>query len=353
MDSALLIPLADTIPVAWGWFQVLLVATFMLHLLAMNILLGSSVIALVDQIRGRARTTGPVLSPKLPIVMAFTVNFGVAPLLFLQVLFGNLVYTSSILMAVYWLSVVFIIIAAYYSLYVFQYKYEAWPRARTVFLAVAVACILAVAFFFSNNMILMISPERWPAYFANRSGTILSLTDPTLIPRYLHFVLASLAAGGLFLAVTSRWKKSEAKAEEQLLLGMKWFSFATVAQLAVGIWFLLALPQDVMLMFMGGNGTATALFMAGLILAALLLLFGFQNKVWPSLYTFLGTVVVMVLMRDLVRTAYLKGYFNPAELMVKPEYGPMVLFVVILLVGLAAVVYMLKLGFETGKEVTR
>ena len=34
------IPSADTIPVAWGWFQFLLLLTFPLHLLAMNALLG-------------------------------------------------------------------------------------------------------------------------------------------------------------------------------------------------------------------------------------------------------------------------------------------------------------------------
>ena len=33
------IPNADTIPVAWGWFQFLLLLTFPLHLLAMNALL--------------------------------------------------------------------------------------------------------------------------------------------------------------------------------------------------------------------------------------------------------------------------------------------------------------------------
>ena len=40
------IPSADTIPVAWGWFQFLLLLTFPLHLLAMNAMVGGLAIAL-------------------------------------------------------------------------------------------------------------------------------------------------------------------------------------------------------------------------------------------------------------------------------------------------------------------
>jgi hypothetical protein len=285
--------------------------------------------------------------------MAFTVNFGVAPLLFLQVLYGHLIYTSSILMAVYWLSVVFIIIAAYYFLYIFQYKYETWIKGRTVFLGSAVVLILVVAFFFVNNMVLMTTPENWAGYFADRSGTLLPLTDPTLVPRYLHFVTASVAVGGLFLALCAKWKTSDPQALERVDRGMKWFAYATCAQLVFGTWYLISLPREIMLFFMGGNALATILLLAGLALVGLLLVFGFQKKVWAALYTLIGTMAVMALMRDMVRTAYLKGYFHPSQMEVKAEYGPMILFAVSLAVGLVVVVYMLKLGFETHKEVSR
>ncbi len=42
----------------------------------------------------------------LPLVIAFAVNFGVAPLLFLQVLYGHFIYTSSILMGIFWISII-------------------------------------------------------------------------------------------------------------------------------------------------------------------------------------------------------------------------------------------------------
>jgi hypothetical protein len=88
MDVAALIPTADTLPVPWGWFQFLLLLTFLLHLLFMNAMLGSAIIGLVSELR-KPSEPPPLardLAGSLPFLIAFAVNFGVAPLLFLQVL---------------------------------------------------------------------------------------------------------------------------------------------------------------------------------------------------------------------------------------------------------------------------
>ena len=55
--------------------------------------------------------------------MAFAVNFGVAPLLFVQVLYGHLFYTSSILVAVFRLAVIPLLIVAYYALYLHGFRF--------------------------------------------------------------------------------------------------------------------------------------------------------------------------------------------------------------------------------------
>ena len=199
MDPALLIPQPETIPVPYGWFQALLILTFVLHLLVMNTMLGSSIIALITEFGSSEAPprTSRDISAKLPTTIAFTVNFGVAPLLFLQVLYGHFMYTSSVLMAVYWLSVIGLLIIAYYCAYLYNFKFEALGGSRVVFIALASVLLLAIAFFFTNNMTLMQLPESWPRYFANPGGTLLNLDDPTLWPRYLHFVVASVAVAGL------------------------------------------------------------------------------------------------------------------------------------------------------------
>lgn len=351
MDPSGLIPVADAIPTQWGWFYFFLILTFVLHLLLMNVMLGSGIIALVKHFKSGNASCSVCkdISLKLPYKIAFTINFGVAPLLFLQVLYGQFVYTSSVMMGVYWLSVVGILIIMYYSAYIYDFKYDQWPNLRVYFLISMVVLALVIAFLFSNNMTLMLNPEQWTGYFENRSGTMLNLSDPTLIPRYLHFVVASISVGGLFMTIT--WKfKQDPRATEYINEGLAWFSYATIVQAGVGLWFLMSLPGDIMLLFMGGSALHTSVFLLALAGVTLILILSFKKMVWPTTAGLVLTIVFMVLMRDLVRTAYLSGYYHPSERTVVPEYAPLYIFIAVLVVGLGAVFYMLKLAFEAGKE---
>ena len=203
MDFASLIPIPDAIPVHWGWLKLFLLTTFFLHLLCMNTMVGIGIIALAKSLFNPAGATeyNREISAKLPYTIAFTVNLGVAPLLFIQVLYGQFIYTSSLLMAVYWLSITAILIIAYYSAYLHHYTFDSAGPARSVFMAITVVNLLVIGFFFSNNMTMMLSPEKWVRYFSSPGGTLLNLSEPSLIPRYLHFVLSGVAVGGLFMAL--------------------------------------------------------------------------------------------------------------------------------------------------------
>ena len=121
MDPSALIPTPDTLPVSWGWFKLLLILTLFLHIILMNVMLGTGVIALVDHFRGKS-DLDPLnreISRKLPLAIAFTVNFGIAPLLFVQVLYGHFLYASSVLMANFWLFIIGLLITGYYMAYIY------------------------------------------------------------------------------------------------------------------------------------------------------------------------------------------------------------------------------------------
>ena len=113
MNPAALIPTPDAIPVPWGWFYVLLMLTFLLHLLVMNAMLGGGIITLISMLKGGEQNTllCKEFSYKWPYTIAFAVNLGVAPLLFVQVLYGQFIYSSSILMAVWWFSIFGVLIS--------------------------------------------------------------------------------------------------------------------------------------------------------------------------------------------------------------------------------------------------
>jgi len=355
MDPAKLIPTPDTIPAPWGFFQFLLILTFFCHLLFMNAMLGSAIIALAKEMRAQPTDPPPCqdIATKLPYTIAFAVNFGVAPLLFLQVLYGHFIYTSSVLMGVYWLSVIALLILAYYSAYLYKMATNLPRATRRRALGTSLVLLLTIAFLFVNNITLMQNPQIWSAYFQRPNGTILNLADPTLLARYLHFVVASVAAGGLFLAILASFqqKKGELVAAKRLSVGMKWFTYATVVEIGTGIPFLFSLPKNVRQMFVGGAPLHSALFLGALIAAFYSLYSGVKERVWPTTIAMAATVLFMVLVRDLARQAYLAPYFHPADLQFVPQWSPMLLFIAILVIGVAVVVYMLRLAARVPEEV--
>lgn len=340
MDPQSLVPTPDAIPVAWPWFKVLLIPCFAIHLLFMNALLGSTIICWVNTMRAKepGMDAAESISKKLPFYMAFTINFGVAALLFMQVLYGHLFYTSSILMGTWWLATLALVLIAYGTSYWLDFKYRTLGGLRTVLMALITACLLLVGFVFVNNLTLMVNPPSWPRYFDTPGGTLWHWDDPTLVPRYLHFVTASVAVGGLLSAVLNRKKGPEGAAA-----GLNWFTGATAVQFIIGGWFFMALPQSIRLSLMGGDLWASTLFAITLLGVLMAFFFGTRQMLWPAVGATAFVVLGMVLVRDVVRTAYLAPYFSMDQLTVQGQISPMVVFFAFVLIGVAAVTHMLKL----------
>ena len=357
MNIQNLIPIPDSIPVPWGWFQFLLLLTFILHLLFMNVMLGMTAIALFESIRKpREVKKGSIpweVSRKLPYTIAFTVNLGVAPLLFIQVLYGHFIYVSSLLMAVFWLSLLVLLILAYYSAYLYDFKFSSLGGIKNLFPAFSLMCFLLTGFLFTNNMTLMIQPKKWIEYFNQSGGLILNLSDPSIWPRYLHFVTASLAIGGLFLALLGYFqqKNNPPAGQSKIDIGMGWFTYGTIFQVFVGLWFLISLPKDIMLEFMGNNTLYTVVLLAGILLGLLSIILGFQKKVVAASIHALTIVIVMVFLRDFLRHEYLKEYFSMSDLKLAAQYSPLFLFLITFVAGLVIVAYMLKSAVIAGKAV--
>lgn len=355
MDAQALIPTPDTIPAQWGVFEFLDIFTFIIHLLFMNVVVGGCIIALFSRLKG----TDPPLTEslhgsfvnKMPATLALAINFGVAPLLFIQVLYGHLIYSSSILMAVYWILVVPLLIFAYYGIYIHAKKYVSSRGLSIVSLAVSTVILLYIMMTYVNNMTLMLQPEKWQAYFSNRGGTILNIGDPTFIPRFLHFLTAAIAVAGLFGAVVwyTRIKKGTAdatRAHEKVKTGLTIFGIATAVQVVIGIWFLISLPREIMLGFMGGHILYTIVLLIGIAAGIAVLITAFLGKLIPTAALLVVTIVFMVINRANLRSLYLGNYFNPASLQLKPQVLVMILFFIVFIFGLAVVGYMFKTAFK-------
>jgi hypothetical protein len=353
MNPALLIPVADTFSVPWGWFQFLLMLTFPLHLIAMNAMLGSALIAFTAHfLPGRLhRELSHELAKALPFLVAFTINFGVAPLLFINVIYGHLFYTSTVLMGIFWLAVIPILIIAYYIVYIYDFSFEKLGGMAVAAILAALLLLLTVGFLFSNNMTMMIAPTSWSRWFGTPGGTLLNMADPTLPSRYLHIITGSLAVGGLFVALyaSTLLKGNREVSETGKHLGMKLFTWMTGLQFVMGFWFLLSLSPDVMKRFMGGDALSTVLLIAGLALAVLTMITGARGKIAASVWLTLPLIYVMSFMRDSVRTGYLAPYLDVAKTPVQTQWSPLLFFLVTLVVSLGVIVWMLFKVKAAGK----
>ena len=111
-------PAVDPIPLpAPIWlFKLLHIVTLSLHFVAVEMLLGGLLLAVVLSLfRGSspAHVTARAIARRLTVVMTYVINLGVPPLLFAQVLYGRALYTSSILIGAYWISIIVLLMLAY------------------------------------------------------------------------------------------------------------------------------------------------------------------------------------------------------------------------------------------------
>lgn len=343
-------------------FEFLLHFTFLLHLLVMNFLVGGAVISLVSRLRGHL-DLARWIERKLPAAMAFTVTLGVAPLLFVQVLYGHLFYSSSVLMGWPWFSVILILLVVYSLVYrVAWHGEESTGTTRTLMFLVTLG-LLAVGFIYVNNMTLALRPDTWAAkYFARPNGTSLNLGDPTFWPRYLHFMVAALAVMGMVLATVGarRVKNGDPAGRAWLQTGAFWFVICTGFQIVVGLWWLLTLPREVVMPMMGGNTAWTMVFMLSITLPIFaLMMVAFSIKldrpfglVHGASWLLLLTIVGMVLTRQYVREGMLAGTFDTSTLATAPQWGVFGLFAVLLVVSLATVAWMLVAMARAGRPAT-
>lgn len=365
-----MIPEPDPIPLPApvGLLTALLVLTFTLHILAMNVTVGGTIIAACSDFLGRRnnnehyRRLARHLVSMLPITLAATITLGVAPLLFIQTLYGQLFYTSSILMAWPWFAVVPLVIVAYSGIYLYALEGERLGMARIWVGAGSALLLTVVAFLYVNNLTLMLTPDRWHDIYADHSnGIFLNGAEGTLVPRLFHFLLAAPAVAGAFLIAYATFMKN--KTDESYWTwaaryGALWFIVPTVIQLAVGPLFLLRLPTEIRDQFIGDDPGHTSLLFAGVGIALVALLamaaaLRLRNPLWPGLIgtlSLVASVSMMSVVRHVVRDDYLSPRFTTSALEVDTQTVLIILFFVSLVGAVGVLGYMVRAVLRVPRE---
>jgi len=352
-DLINIVPTPDPLPVASGWFFFLLHLTYYLHLLGVGIMFGTAVSMALGYVKGKNdpkwKPFGDRMAKILPFTIAFAVNLGVAPLLFLQVLYGNFFYTASILVGIPWLFVVLFLIIAYYSAYWLVFK-KARPTGgsysqvkKKTLLAVIISVILAwVAFMLVNVNTLMMAPAKWKTYFANKSGFNLNLAETTLFPRYVFYLFLFIAIGGAFIALFYKIKNKMAESGIGFNFGSILSGNFAVLTAAAFALYLLTLPGEIKGIFLGGNilwTILTLVFVLGLIFIAYL---DFKRKTILSTLLLVLDLVVFVFVRQHIRHLYLNPFEEKFSVVSQnTQYGVMALFFIVLAAGLGLIAWLL------------
>ncbi|MDX9722047.1 MAG: hypothetical protein RBU37_14975 [Myxococcota bacterium] len=326
--------------------QALAYLTFTLHILAVDFTLGGVLLSLWARWRklpGHASMTR-FWRLSTPLGFSYLVTFGVPPLLFLQVIYGQFIYSSSVILGAMWIATVPMLIFAYGALYLHKLSHEARPRWQLPVLLSSAIVMLLVGFVLVNNITLSMVPERWAAlYHASPGGVSSNLGEPTLFPRYLLFMSAPFVIAGMVMvmvgAVLKRWKETE-KARQFSSLGWSSMVLGRFLLVLTGALLLWSLPPEIAAKVSAG-GMETLFFALGLLLAMVSTGLVFQASRLARLDLSIAALVVasleaaaFIMLRDQVRLDYLAPHFQLNELTVNAQWGLFGLFAVSLVVGL-------------------
>lgn len=353
-----LIPAVDAagIPGPPWLFHVLLVFTFFLHLLFLNLALGGTLLAaFANAFAGDGdRDAKRVLASRMMGVNAYGISLaittGVAPLLFIQVLYHQFFYTGTILVAAVWFAFLVFLMVGYYAATAYKMRGPAAP-ASGLWLWLSAVLFLGVAVVHVVVHLVHVQPATWAEVMAN---PWLVLADPTFVPRLLHYVLSGIGFSALIL---TWWSVRQANrgVDAQLNTAVakhawKWVLWTTLAQVVDGFILLIVLPQTVLSGFMKGGAATMVPLTLGILFAVglLVMISRVTNPVAHSglvngvLGAMVATIAVMAITRHQVRLTYLEGLADTTAFAVAPQWGNFVLFAVLLVVGLGVVYLMVR-----------
>jgi hypothetical protein len=361
-------PVPDPIPLpAPVWlFKILNVVTLGLHFVALEILIGGLLIVAILNYFGtksgaslEVNRAASLMARRLPIIMTYVINLGVPPLLFTQVLYGQALYTSSVLIGLWWISVIAILMFAYWMLYKVAERTEenqnAWHIAIGSWLLIGL-----IARIYATNFTLMLRPEDWQSLYENSAlGTMLPMSDPTTTPRWVMMLTGGFAVAGvwmIWLSTTSR--ASETVGAYLSKLGGKIAAVFFLLQLGAAYWVFLAQPEVVK-----ESLTSQSLYLVTgygwiVITVALIALSAVAIVRKPSLFLSWGgavavllSMLTMVLYRDGIRdmTLLVKG-FDVWDRNIVTNWSVVAIFLVLFVVGLGVIGWLLSVVMRSKEE---
>jgi hypothetical protein len=348
-------------------FLVLGVLTFALHIAAVQVMLGAATLTLRGAFSGslhwRRLAAAMITTAKIAVSVAIVI--GVAPLLFVQVVYDPFWYTSNVLSAWWVIGFIVLLIAGYIALYIFYWKnhhIEADGGQGGVWMVLSIALLLAVGFIVHSLTNQMLFPEHWMAWYApqgvvNPDGH--SLHDWHL-PRFLFFIALSAPVTGAWLYGYRRYLQGAQEADAAYLgwlrgLAQNLMLIGGVVSVLIGALWMATLPEK-----MAWFATSVWLLMAVVALAAvvalpLVLRDRIDTGIWGYAIFGAGAVGLIVVgaAREMLRFVTLLGShgYDAMDYKINMDwYSTGLFFTTFGVVGGVTLAYLLTVAWQAGQS---
>lgn len=226
------------LPLPTAFYLTFYVLTLAIHVAFMNYVLAGTGVIAFSFCRRQSRGSGESLAifkDWMPVMLSGAITAGIAPLLFLQILYKREYYTANLLLFNRWMAILPVLIVGFYALYLIK---SPWLGRRSNWMAAGVACLplLCVAFtgysWTENHLLSIRSPEYWGEFYATRSQVYY---ESQLLPRLAIWAIGSIPTMLLILA-WQHWYRQNGEPRQIV----KWAGFALLLVGVASAWYYVA-----------------------------------------------------------------------------------------------------------------
>ncbi|HUI29126.1 MAG TPA: hypothetical protein VLX91_02825 [Candidatus Acidoferrales bacterium] len=342
---------------------------FILHMIPMNIWYAGMLIVAVFGTFGKnhAEELSHRLSRSMPIIVAMGVNLGIVPLLFTQVSYYQFYYPAGVLIGWPWLSVIFLLVFAYYGVYVYSLNVRNNRKTKFAVASAWVSSILfiIIGFLFANNFSLMVNVNEWTRIFerTNAAGAVtgqaLNISDPTLFPRWLMMFGIAMMTTAVYIVFDAFYFRKDSTSSGYKAWAIRFafgiFTFAAIWFAVTGSWYIFGALDEFTLTRVGNSPSVIVLFIFTALspgapwLAMLLMFMRVKSNLLPSkslvATAALAQFVVITLnaiSRQWVQNTELSRFRDITTETVNTQWSPMIIFLLLFVAGLGVVGWMIS-----------
>ena len=333
-----LIPAPDSLglPVPLEILLALKVFGFFLHLIFMNLWLAGVPTALY-LLRSKP-AVAERLFHALPFFMAFGINAGIVPLLFLQTIYPQFFYPATILQAWFWFFVIPLLLVAYYAVYLASFE-----KLRVAAALTATVLLSIIGLMFSSAMTLTANPQEWPAIFMRSTqggatyGTYL-FVNLEVVLRFLLVVGMAFGTLAAYLVLDAEYFTRDANDRNEARGLVLLYLYGAAVYGAAGLIYSASIMQKLPGY---GFGAAGGTAMVGALIAFAYWRGPTRAKGVALIATQLLVLAANAIARQRVQVSEIMKWYDPFKAPVRGEWGSLALFVALFL---AAIVILTWIG---------